>query len=477
MCAPFDVVFHAHNVLDNSFQYFWDFNDGQGDPFGGTTTQHTYSEPGTYCPSIIMTDANGCDVYILCQEPIVVSPFQATYNTPVQICQGDVVEFTSSNAETIEWLNGTPDSLTVQNAGFFLAANTSMDIVVSAHYSDCLSIDTIHLDVQPLPVVSLSIVDSTCYGAGFIALDGGMPAGPGGQYLMGNTAVSSFNTASSAGVYHAVTYRYTDGNGCADTAVDSIYVIPLPTVQPLQPLTFCAGDSIYTFGVNSENNEVFTIDGIAADYFIPEYRESPYAIVLHVEDHHGCYASSATQFVVLPLAEVIIPAQHFCTGDTIQLSADISLIQGSIQSTAWTIDGVAFANEPNGIPLSYAVGAQHEAQLSVQTTGGCVVTKTTEFQVYDTPVAHFTWSNACEKDSLWLTDHSVIGNDSIAQWMWSAGELTWQGDGMDFCVFDQAGPKLLSLNIIIEHGCSSTSEQFVEVRPTPLVSLNADPIA
>ena len=473
LCAPFDVVFHAHNVLDNSFQYFWDFNDGQGDPFGGTTTQHTYSEPGTYCPSIIMTDANGCDVYILCQEPIVVSPYQAVYNTPAQICQGDVVEFTSGNADAVEWLNGAADSLSIQQAGFLFVAETSMDIVVSARYSDCASIDTIHLDVQPLPAVSLNLIDSTCYGAGFITLDGGMPGGAGGQYLMGNTAVSSFNTASSAGAYHAVTYRYTDGHGCTNTAADSIYVIPLPTIAPLQPLTFCAGDSIYTFEEDNAIDEVYTIDGIAADYFIPEYRENPYAIALHVEDPHGCYASSTTQFVVLPLAEVIIPAQHFCTGDTIQLSADISLIQGSIQSTVWTIDGVVFANEPNGNPVSYAEGAMHEAQLSVQTTGGCIVTKTTEFQVYDTPVAHFTWSNACEKDSLWLTDQSVIGNDSIAQWVWSAGELNWEGDAIDFCVFDQAGPKPLSLNIISQHGCSSISEQVVEVRPTPSVILHA----
>jgi len=76
-CAPFGVSFQAFNVSDNLFQYFWDFNDGNGDPVGGTTTAHAYTEPGSYCPSIMMTDPNGCDVYIHCSDTIVVENYTA----------------------------------------------------------------------------------------------------------------------------------------------------------------------------------------------------------------------------------------------------------------------------------------------------------------------------------------------------------------------------------------------------------------
>jgi gliding motility-associated-like protein len=473
-CAPFDVVLQAFNPNDQSFQYFWDFNDGQGDPFGGTTTQHTYQSPGTYCPSIIMTDANGCDVYVHCTEPFVVSNYQALYSVPQAVCEGAVIDIEATNSESATWINSPDFDAILSDNTFQVTLHGTMDIVVEARYADCRSIDTLQITALPLPEVSLNLVDSVCYNSGFVTLSGGSPVGSTGHYLYNNSATATFNTAMEAGVYHHFDYSYSDDNGCINTASDSIFVLPLPNIQPLEPRHFCAGDSTFIFDTDTNVNSYYTVDGVMANLFAPIYRADPYTIVFHVGDSHGCYNNASTVFHVSPMAEVQLNANDYCTGNTFQLAAAISLAQGSVTESIWTIDDAVHGSGNTSLPMTYSIGGQHHADLRVTTDAGCVSSAETDFFVFDTPSAQFNWTNACEKDTLFLFDQSAFGNDSIVEWVWSAGANSWEGNSTAVAVFEASGQQAVGLEVSTTHGCSSFRQQMIEIRPMPVVELIAN---
>lgn len=469
-CTPFQVSFEAFNINDASFGYFWDFNDGEGDPFGGTVTQHTYNTPGTYCPSIIMTDANGCDVYIHCSEPIVVVNLVASYVTPEYICAGDTATLYAGNVDGIIWA----DAGTITDAGTLeITGTSSMDVTLTAGLSDCVTTDTLHIEVKTLPEVTLQLTDSVCFDSGELTLSGGLPAGAAGAYFFGETSISTFNTQTAPNTHYSISYVFTDEFGCSNSATDIIYVMPLPIVEPITDRAFCDGDTLYEFPVDTSADMYYTVNGTQISAFQPLYNSSPYSVVLHYTDAHGCYNSSGALYTVWSLPVVTILPDTFCTGRQVELRADATVAEGSIASAHWNIDGIYAGSDLNLNIPDFGVGGDHPVALSVTTDRGCSLTDTTTIRIYDSPIADFRWENACEKDSMRLYDESVLGNDSLVTWLWTAGDNSWIGASEESVVFDNHGAVSLALTVVTDHGCSASSQQQAQIRPMPMVDLEA----
>ncbi|MGB1031878.1 MAG: PKD domain-containing protein, partial [Flavobacteriales bacterium] len=102
-CAPFQTTFDSYNTTDNSFTYFWEFDDGNGDANNNNSTNHTYDAPGEYCPSLIMEDQNGCTVFIQCEEPFVVEEFTFETTLPEPVCFGNTMPVDASGASSYAW--------------------------------------------------------------------------------------------------------------------------------------------------------------------------------------------------------------------------------------------------------------------------------------------------------------------------------------------------------------------------------------
>lgn len=474
LCAPFDVSFEAFNVSDNSFQYFWDFNDGHGDPFGGTTTSHSYTEPGEYCPSIIMTDQNGCDVYIHCTTPILVENFDAHFTLPAHICEGDNIEIIGNNIDQFIW-NSSPLLLPGSQANSaMMQVDSSSHVIITSSFSDCISTDTLEIIVAPKPLVTLQLVDSLCFNSGAIALFGGSPSGSGGHYFINSLETDSMHTNAASDVYQAVEYRYTDANGCTGLAADSVYILPLPTVQTLEPRTFCAGDDIFIFDIDSAVQSHYTVNGITAGAFTPTYSANPYSVALHYFDSHGCYASSATTFTVHPRPLLNPAIVSYCSNTDINIAGNATIESGMIASYEWVLDSVMIGMSESLSGLNFPSGGTHSGVFIAQSEFGCSTQAPIELMVYDTPDAAFVLTNLCEKDSAILVDLSTIGNDSIIDRTWFAAGDSWVGEDTAYFVFNNSGPATVALYITTEHGCSDVLQQQITVRPMPHIEMHTE---
>lgn len=468
-CAPFGISLHAFNPQDNLFDYFWDFNDGNGDPFGGTSTSHAYTAPGAYCPSIMMTDPNGCDVYISCTDTIFVENYSSVALVPAHICAESNAVIAIENAESISWDHPWVTYGSSQNT-LLIQADSSFDFLLTSQLSDCIHSQTVHVDVLPLPAVYLALVDSLCANTGEIPLMGGVPEG--GNYLnVLSDITQSVNTNQYSEEFVHVRYEFMGDNGCSNSANDSIYILPPPVVAPLLNQDFCAGDNPVHFPLDAHSN--YTVDNVTTDFFEPIFRSNPYHVAHHVTDSFGCHNSATALYQVHALPQGLIHASDVCAFYPINISVQ-AVVEGSqIIGSAWSIDSTLTGYGTNTYELSYANGGEHRIEFVLESEAGCVAEVDTSFMVYDQPNALFSSSVACEKDTTELFDLSTFGNDSIVSWMWSYSSIDTPSAGDTSVIFDNPGSTMVQLTVTTEHGCNHQTEREVIVRHAPIIEASA----
>lgn len=172
------------------------------DGVGGTTYTVEYTTNGN-CP-----DSETQDVTINTSPTV-------DGGQDITICDGESVTLTASTTGgTIYWDNGITDGVA------FNPSSTDVYTVV-AEYNGCTTSDEVVVSVNPLPTVSAGQDETTCVNYDIMSLSGS----PSGGVFTG-TGISGNNfDPSTAGVgTHAITYTYTDANGCENSATVEITV-------------------------------------------------------------------------------------------------------------------------------------------------------------------------------------------------------------------------------------------------------------
>ena len=184
---------------------------------GETTASITVAASGNY--SVTITDGLGCSATSNATTVTV----NDNPDTPIisasgalSFCDGENVELTSSSSTGNLWSTGSnANSITVTQAGNYTVTVTNSNNCSSTSNSTVV-------EVFDLPNVEIGTYEDICDNAGALTLTGGTPTG--GTYS-GTGINSGVFDPSSAGVgTHVITYTYTDGNNCENSATSSITV-------------------------------------------------------------------------------------------------------------------------------------------------------------------------------------------------------------------------------------------------------------
>lgn len=154
-------------------------------------------------------------------------------------------------------------SVTVGSNSYTLSG-TYIDILTSMQ--GCDSTVTTNLTVNPLPAASLifpSNVYLLCLYDGNVELSGESPAN--GTYSGTGVSGNSFNPLTAGVGTHTIIYTYTDGNGCVDTAADTINVdlctaINEPANNNLFSIYPNPTNGPFTIVLSAENTEIIVTD-------------------------------------------------------------------------------------------------------------------------------------------------------------------------------------------------------------------------
>ncbi len=227
----------------------WSWNFGDGNTSTMQNPSNTYIAPGTYTVTLTVSDGSSNDTYTATNYITVNAA--SSFSQSLDLCPGSSVQVGTSTynsagtftdvltnavgcdstvTTTITMLNTSTSSqnLTICDGqsvtvgtSTYTVAGTYTDVVQNS--VGCDSTITTTLAVNQLPTVAIdpAVPDTVCSDFDMIALNG-TPSG--GTFSGTGVTGSSFSPGTAGAGSHAITYSFTDGNGCSNTDVLNIVV-------------------------------------------------------------------------------------------------------------------------------------------------------------------------------------------------------------------------------------------------------------
>jgi hypothetical protein len=211
---------------------------------GGVLDGVAFNPSATNTYTVTGTDANGCTNTASTTVTVNTLPTVGANSSAPAVCAGSPVTLTGSGASTYTWTGGATDGVP------FVPLTSLSYTVTGVDANGCSNTAAVTVAVNQLPNVTGTPASTTvCLADAPVALTGnpasGTWSGPG-------VTGSSFSPATAGLGAQAVTYTYTDANGCTNTASATITVNVCTSVAEQVSLN---GVSLFP----NPNNGVFTI--------------------------------------------------------------------------------------------------------------------------------------------------------------------------------------------------------------------------
>jgi len=233
-----------------TYTFAWTVQSGpntSGAQFNDATLEDPVFTPtlaGVYVLRFTVDDGVVAPVFDEVQITVNALP-TATVSGDATICAGASTTISATLTGTGPWnltwsdgfvQNGVASSPATRSVS---PAATTVYTVTSVSDANCTgtSSGNATVTVNPLPTVTFNAVSAVCLNAP--AIDLTSYVSPAGGTFSGNgvTAAGIFTPSSAGAGTHTITYSFTDGNNCSNSASQNIVVNPLPTVtfNPVGP--------------------------------------------------------------------------------------------------------------------------------------------------------------------------------------------------------------------------------------------------
>ena len=404
----------------------------------------------------------------------VISPHFANAGNDTTMCFGESVKLTATGGNTYLWSTGdTTPSITVSPPD-----TTTYYVTVS---DACSDIDTVTVNVNPLPVVIAgSINDSICHGDTTVLYVNGAytylwSSDPSDPTLVGQTTFPNPVVKPLLNTTYYVTG--TDIHGCQDTSMTRVIIRPNPTSAfSLSNISLCEGENTtVTFKGIASNDASYDWDfngGISAGsgegpYEVFWSSRGVYIISLQVTDK-GCLSPVSSDTVVVhPLPEVdfTVDVTEGCPPLKVKFT-DNSTNVISNASFIWEFGNGAKSYEKDPVYFYFHTGT-YSVTHTVINQDGCIGTLTKDdlITVYPVPKAGFV----IEPDIVSIFNPIVNFYDN------SEGDgliYYWDlGDGYSSIIpdfihtYSDTGTYVVNLKVINSYGCVDSITGKVIVRP------------
>lgn len=216
-CEGESIVVNGSGALS----YSWDNGVTNGVSFIATPGVTTYTVTGT--------DINNCSATDMVTLTVNANPL-VNAGADIENCGDATVTLNGGGAVSYTWDNGVIDGVV-----FTAPTGTTTYTVTGMDANNCFGTDMIDVTIYSLPTVTMApFTNSSCVNHPSFALNQGSPAGG----IYSGTGVSGGNfDPSMAGIgTFPITYTYTDGNGCENSAVSSVTVDGCASIDEINSL-------------------------------------------------------------------------------------------------------------------------------------------------------------------------------------------------------------------------------------------------
>jgi len=408
--------------------------------------------PGTHTITYTYTDGNGClnsasSNITVNSIPVVtlasISPV-CVNASPVTLTGGSPAGGTYS---------GTGVSGGIFNPSIPGTGKTSITYTYSSA-SGCQSSASTNVTVSAIPTVTLSALSPVCQTASAVTLSGGSPSG--GTYSGTGVTGNSFDPATSGVGTFAITYSYTNANGCSSTAQSTMVVNAVTTASMSTPDAVCDNTSSFALTTGTPSGGTYSGTGVSSNNFVPSVAGVGTTTITYTYTNaQGC-ASTATASQVVNAAPTVTLGSftNLCSN-----AAAITLADGS--PTGGTFSG----NGVSGTTFTPSVAGAGTTSITYSYTNaqGCTATANSPIEVDAAPsVTLSSITPLCiNSPAITLTNGSPAGG-------------TYSGTGVIGNTFTptNAGTTPLTYSVTAANGCSNSSQTNIVVNSLPVVTLS-----
>ena len=471
-CPPYDINFVS--VAENVTTYTWDFGDGTLG--SGETTSHTYTEIGSFIPTLILEDDNGCTFIYQSADTLSIVPLAVDAGLSGTICQYDSLQLNATGGDAYSWSPSTGlDNPNVASPQASPLQTTQY--VVTVNLGACQNTDTVMVFVTPGPIVNFASTE-VCFGTPTEFTDFSSIAAPDSITTWSWDLGEALSTDTNPSIIYSVPGTYTvtltveSTVACATTGTGTVVVNPKPTAafaandtclftttSLLDQSTVSPG-SITNWNWNLGNGATSLQQNPSLTYS----QDSIYQVTLVVTATGGCTDTVTQPVSVFPLPNASATAANVCFGETVQFGDSSTVNSGSITQWDWTFgDGdLSTTQHPSHV---YPNIQTYVYSLLVTTDNGCTDGTSGAVTIHPLPVSDFqmTSTSSCFAPvSVNLFNQSSGAN----QFQWNHENGTIETSFNSTAFFDTIGQYDIQLLVTTQFGCQDSSTQLFEVFPT-----------
>ena len=471
----------------------WNFGDGATDTIQNPS--HTYSLPGTYSVTLMVTDSLGCKDTLIQNVSTLPGPISdfsyLSACVSTQINFTDVSTVAGTTISNWEWNFGDASPLVtgISNPSHFYPGpgtyNTSL--IVTA-VNGCKDTIVEPVDVQSVPMAAFTNTIAcanqyTEFSDVSVTNVGTITAwqwsfGDGSQVALTQNPMHIFPPGN-----FNVQLVVTGSNGCTDTYIQNVNVLAGPTADfsstPVCPGSSSTFSDLSLSGAGIINSWEWNFgDGSPlTNVTNPQHvfnGAGTYNVSLVVVSTNGCVDTTIIPIPTNPLPNAGYFIPNGCVNAPLFFLNLSNIPVGSIASYEWNFDDgspLLLQSSPTHI---YSAGGSYFVSLVAISNLGCRDSIVHEVIVVDLPQANFLVSDICHGDTASFTDVSFNNQGSILDWQWSFGD----GSPVLFGVpqtnhtYASGGTYPASLIVMNTAGCFDTIQKAVVVKELPVPSFS-----
>jgi gliding motility-associated-like protein len=463
-----DSIMLSAVYSDSNLTFLWNT--------GSSNTQITEIPQSSILYSLTAIDTIGCsnnDSIFVTVNP---APQFSFIPSNPEICNGDsIILSIVSNNSNLNYLWGVGDTVNQINVYPSSSTNYSATVIDS---NGCIKTDTVHLEVHPLPSVSIGIIPPVlCKGDTAVLEVAPDPSVIQFQWNTGDSSnIIKVNPISSSTYYVTVT----DTNSCSNSALASVFVAPLPIINITSTdSVICTYDTI---GLNVNSNiplsNILWNNGQTTSFIIDAPITSTNYSVIGT-DTNGCVGYDSNYVVVnqRPVCEILVDT-FICQDEATKANYYGNATSNGIYHWSYEGSPIASGGGMGPVSLKWTQAGEYKVKLYVEDFACVSFPDSVYIKVNPLPIVDFEVKSNHNCDS---TAVSFINNSfGMMNYRWNFGDPLSHADTSNLqnpsYVYSVPGIYDVNLELTTYAGCSAslTKNSIVEVLPKPYANFRVN---
>lgn len=465
--------------------YLWELNN-----FNDFTTSLPYpvyyNQPGLHPVTLTVESTIGCSASYTSDLMVNDLP-QITIDPYGPFCKNlGAIDLPTATPIGGNWWNGSVQISSLNT----LSLTQTNDIVYQ--YTDangCFNSTEITFFVNDTAALSIvNPLSSLCINSGITALDDVVNI-QGGQWSaqydgLNWSDVTEFNTQSIIGFNNiptnvALHYEFTNDHNCISTLNTFVVVHPMPVIE-IDLTNACIGEAIVVSNNSSVNGSSInsTVWNFEQHGSTPQSeptgisytQEGQYEYSLTVTSAIGCMADTTGEIIIYQLPVAAFTWEGGCVNEPVLFFDNSASSAGDIALYSWHIDGNEFGNNASS-EQTFNVPGNHDVQLVVTSTYGCVGEVTLPIDILPIPTGSIQAENHCFGESTAISSQFTSSSGTIVSSIWNiAGEVENTTAPTLLHTFSTTGVFQIEQTVESENGCINVLHDSIEVYPLPVPS-------